>query len=546
MPKKLAQRLILFLTLIVVVGGAVSGFFQIKTQERQLVETIIEGADQLSNGISSATWHAMLADNRESAYMIMNTIAQRQGINKIRIFNREGRVMFSTDSADTQRVSLSDPICAICHAGGKKPLVTPDQKNRAQITHNASGQRELAMVTPIYNEPACSNADCHAHPAHVKVLGMLDVVYNLENVDTVVASMQQRMILSTSLYILIIGGFIFIFVRITVHRPIAKLIDGTRAISQMQLDQPIEIASSDEIGELARSFNVMRERLMMTIGELNELTQSLETKVQKRTEQLKNVNQKLFQSDRLASLGQLSASVAHEINNPIAGVLNLSMLLQRIITERGIASERIPEVKRYLEQISGETARVGRIVQDLLAFSRRSSPQRTMADLNSIICRTVSILDHKLKLANVDLELALCAELPQIKCDTSQLQQVIVNLIMNAAESTHSKGHGTVGVRTLAGPDGESVIMEVKDNGDGIAKEHLSKIFDPFFTTKEEGKGTGLGLAVVYGIIESHGGDIEVESEPGAGTLFRVQLPRSGEAVKPESPSQLQVPGTVG
>ncbi len=532
MPKKLAQRLIFFITLIVVIAGAITGFFQIKTQEQQLLETIVEGADQLSNGISSATWHAMLADNRESAYKIMNTIALRQGINKIRIFNhREGRIMFSTDSLDNKSVNTKDPVCAVCHAGAK-PLIIPDPKNRAQILHTAAGRRELAMVTPIYNEPSCSNADCHAHPAKIKVLGVLDVVHNLDNVDRIVRGIQERMILFTSLSIVLMGGFIFVFVRRTVDKPIKKLIEGTRAISAMQLDQPIEIHSSDEIGELAKSFNVMRERLMTTIGELNDLTQSLETKVQKRTEQLKTVNQKLFQTDRLASLGTLSASVAHEINNPIAGVLNLSMLLKRIITEDGIPPHRIEEVRRYLDQISGETSRVGRIVMDLLAFSRRSSPQRTMTDLNSIIQRTLSIIDHKLKLANIDLELSLHPALPMIKCDHSQIQQVLVNLIMNAAESTHAKGNGKVCVTTTPDASGDGVVLLISDNGDGILPENLTKIFDPFFTTKDEGKGVGLGLAVVYGIVESHGGDIEVESKAGEGTVFRVLLPAAGETSK--------------
>jgi two-component system NtrC family sensor kinase len=210
----------------------------------------------------------------------------------------------------------------------------------------------------------------------------------------------------------------------------------------------------------------------------------------------------------------------------------LSMLLKRIITEDGIPPHRIEEVRKYLDQISGETSRVGRIVMDLLAFSRRSSPQRTMTDLNFIIQRTLSIIDHKLKLANVDLELNLHPALPEIKCDHSQMQQVLVNLIMNAAESTHAKGSGKVCVTTKPGPSAESIILLVSDNGDGIPQESLSKIFDPFFTTKDEGKGVGLGLAVVYGIVESHGGDIEVESKLGEGTTFRVQLPTTGEAVQ--------------
>jgi C4-dicarboxylate-specific signal transduction histidine kinase len=247
------------------------------------------------------------------------------------------------------------------------------------------------------------------------------------------------------------------------------------------------------------------------------------------------MNQKLFQSDRLASLGQLAASVAHEINNPIAGVLNLSMLIERILKEDGIPPERVEEVRRYLVQISSETTRVGRIVGDLLAFSRRSSPQRMPADLNEIIRRTVSIIDHKLKLANVELELQLDEILPKIKCDNSQIQQVIVNLVMNASEATHNRVNGNVTVRTAANTNRESIRFEVKDNGDGIPKENLAKIYDPFFTTKGEGKGVGLGLAVVYGIVESHGGDIEVDTKVGEGTIFRVDLPISGEA-KEKSP----------
>jgi two-component system NtrC family sensor kinase len=529
MPPKLAQRLILFLTLLLISVGTISGFLQMRTQENQILNTIINGADQLSNGITSATWHAMLANNREAAYQIMHTIALRQGIANIRIFNREGRIMYSTDSTERGKLERGAKECAVCHST-PQPQVNLDPHQRSRIFSNALGKRELAMVTPIYNEASCSNADCHAHPAQLKVLGVLDVTYNLENVDQIVAGIQQRAILTTTITVFVIGIFVFFFVRTTVHKPIAQLIAGTRALSAMQLDHPVEIKADGEIGELAHSFNSMREQLMKTVNELNELTQSLETKVQQRTEQLKAMNLKLFQSDRLASLGQLAASVAHEINNPIAGVLNLSMLIERIIKADGIPPERIEEVRRYLTQISSETTRVGRIVGDLLAFSRRSSPQRIPADLNAIIRRTVSIIEHKLNLASVELELQLDENLPKIKCDNSQIQQVIINLVLNASEATHSRDLGKVTVRTAAFTNKGSVRLEVKDNGDGIPKEYLTKIYDPFFTTKGEGKGVGLGLAVVYGIVESHGGDIEVETKVGEGTTFCVDLPISGEA----------------
>jgi signal transduction histidine kinase len=267
----------------------------------------------------------------------------------------------------------------------------------------------------------------------------------------------------------------------------------------------------------------MREHLRKAFAEINQFAAVLEEKVAERTEQLRRTNQKLMQTDRLTSLGQLAASVAHEINNPLSGVLNLSMLMQRIVGENGIPPERVAEVKRYLNQISTETARVGRIVTDLLAFSRRSRPHRTNADLNTIIRSSTNLLAHKIKLANATLTLQLQETLPTLMCDPSQMQQVIINLVMNAADAVQARGGGTVTVRTSAATD--HVKLDVADTGEGIAEENLSKIFDPFFTTKAEGKGSGLGLAVVYGIVDAHGGVIDVTSSVGVGTTFGITLP---------------------
>jgi two-component system NtrC family sensor kinase len=299
----------------------------------------------------------------------------------------------------------------------------------------------------------------------------------------------------------------------------------------MHLDKPIQIAdSSREVGELARSFETMRKRLRQAMAENNQFTQNLEAKVEQRTQELKAAHQKLLQSDRMASLGQLSASVAHEINNPISGVLNLSMLLQRVMTDDGIPRDRVPEFRKYLGQVIQETSRVGRIVSDLLAFSRRSKSQRSDADLNRIVRTTLSLAEHKLRLSNVETEIDLADGLPVVFCDASQIQQVVLNLVLNAAESTHGKPGGRVKVETRPGAEPGTVALSVSDNGEGIAEENLGKIFDPFFTTKPEGKGVGLGLAVLYGIVQSHGGDVAVKSEPAAGATFTVTLPISPEA----------------
>ena len=520
MPHRLGRKLILSITVIVLIVAGVSGLVNIKTEEKQLLNTVLLGAGQLSKGITSATWHAMLDDHREAAYQVMQTIALKQGIDRIRMFNSAGHVTFSTNQEDRQE-SLD--------------LRKMNAKTLVNVYRGTDGWRRLDMRTPIFNETSCSQAECHAHPADVKTLGVLDLSLSLQSVDHEVAGLKYRVLLVTGVEVTLIGLFIVFFTRRFVGQPIEKLIAGTQAISQMELDKPLDIAgNSEELDELARSFDVMRDRLRTALAEINSFTQSLETKVEDRTQQLKAAHQKLLQSDRLVSLGELAASVAHEINNPIAGVLNLSMLLQRMLKDDGIQPERIPEFRRYLTQVTNETTRVGRIVSDLLAFSRRSKPQRAPADVNKIVRMTLSLVQHKMKLSSVEVETKLTDDLPPVPCDQSQVQQVVLNLILNAAEATHGKTERRVAISTSA--DSEFVRLVVADNGEGIAAENLAKIFHPFFTTKPEGKGVGLGLAVSYGIIEAHGGDIEVTSRVGEGARFTVSLPlqaRTGAGLAP-------------
>ncbi|MDD8017406.1 MAG: ATP-binding protein [Bacteroidota bacterium] len=523
-PKRLSQKLILFFTLLMTIVGILASYIHVKTQERQLLDAMMLGVDQLSGSISSATWHAMLADQRESAYQTMQTIAQKQGISRIRIFNKEGRIMFSTVNGDTGAVDKAGEACFMCHSA-EQPLLKVDVPTRARVYRTTDGQRRLGMVTPIYNEPSCSNADCHAHPASMNVLGVIDVTLTLDQVDAEMIVLRQRVVMITAAIVFSMSLFIMYFSKHFVDKPIQHLIEGTHAVSAMQLDTPIAIESSEELGELARSFDLMRLRLKDAMNEINQFTQSLETKVEERTEQLKIAHQKLLQSDRLASLGQLSASVAHEINNPLSGVLNLSMLMQRMMKDGVVPPNRSEEFRKYLNQIVNETSRVGHIVQDLLAFSRRSKPWRSKVDVNAIIRSTVNLILHKLKLMGVEIDLALDEHVASISCDGSQLQQVVINLIMNGAEAAQSKSPGKVIVRTYVNHTSNCFVFEVADNGDGIPEENLSKIFNPFFTTKGESKGIGLGLAVVFGIIEAHKGDIEVKSKLGEGTTFVVTLP---------------------
>lgn len=528
MFRKLGPKLILSLTVLIVAISGVSGYLNLRTQKKQLVDTMVLGADELSRSITSATWQFMLDDDRRAAYQIMQTIADKEGVDRIRMFNREGRLVFSTDAREQPRqglVDLSNDVCTTCHTQG--PIIDkPVQASRVRYATTPEGLKTISMVTPIYNEPSCSNASCHAHKASTKVLGVVDVALRLDPVKAQTRSITLQTIIWTLLEVTIGAAFVILFTRRFVGTPIRQLIKATKAVSEMDLDQHIEITErSQELDELVDSFNRMRERLKLAVNELNEMQQTLESKVDERTQQLQTAQRKLVQSDRLASLGQLAASVAHEINNPVSGVLNLSMLLERLMASGNYPPGREAEFRKYLSLISTETARVGRIVSDLLSFSRRSKPQRAPADLNKLIRTTVNLAQHKLKLLSTEIVLDLQETLPQVECDSSQMQQVVLNLVLNGAQAMQPKGGGTLTLRTRVVDQNTNVELSVTDTGEGIAPENISKIFDPFFTTKADGKGVGLGLAVLYGIVKAHDGEVEVTSQRNVGTTFTVTVP---------------------
>jgi len=525
-PLRLAHKIILSLIAVTAVTGFLAGYVHVRAQESQLIAVMIRSADQLSQAITSAVWDAMLANDREALHQHVRSAAAMNGIDRVRVFNKEGRVMFAAGDSATAAADHSPRPCRLCHASDQT-LERLDASSRAQIFRGADGRRRLIMATPIYNEPACGQAPCHAHPPSLKVLGVLDVTMSLGEVDHQLGRLQLTVFLITLMHAVLMSAIIVYLIRRLVDQPMKSLIHATRDLAVTNLDHPIEVKSSGELDELARSFDTVRGQLAHAVSLLNDFADSLEKKVEERTAELEVAHRKLLQTDRLASLGQLAASVAHEINNPVAGVLTLSMLMDRIVGDKGIPPERLGEFKRYLGQVTSETARVGRIVSDLLAFSRRSQPRRAGTDLNGLVTQTLAVLSHKLKLANVSVELHLDEGLPGIQCDGSQIQQVILNLVMNGAEATAGRGRGQVPVSTRRG-QGETVILEVADDGDGIPPAVLPRIFDPFYTTKDEGKGVGLGLAVVYGILEAHGGEIDVRTQVGEGTTFTVTLPWSG------------------
>ena len=598
--------------------GVMSGVL-IGAHRNALVAQLTRSADQLSETIASSTHHDMLENRRDAVHREIVTIGRQQGIEKVRLFNSSGRIMFSSDESEIgHALDKNAEACYACHAAGR-PLERLPIHARSRIWRAADGHRVLGMIRPIHNEPGCWQADCHAHTSDEVVLGVLDVDLSMADADRQLDHDRRQLALLAVLAIAASSLMLWALSRALILRPVAALIASTRRVAHGDLTTVIPATAWTELGDLARAFNEMTRRL----GE---------------------AQRQLTQSDKLASVGRLAAGVAHEINNPLTGVLTYASFLEK-------RAGNDPEMRADLEVIVRETKRCRDIVRGLLDFARHTPPRRAAVDLNEVVRRGAGIVMNQLTLAHVGLDFDLAADLPAVPAEANQIQQVIVNLLLNAADAVAGQD-GTSGgrirvataavavpprgnalIRTAACPRGcdlldpavriagspgirvirkigerenllrldpvygranhqvpvpceEGVIagylcptcrarleldprcercgapmfgvttrdagrvewctrtgcdgcrwesrdargpetfaeIVVEDTGRGITAKEMERLFEPFFTTKGT-HGTGLGLAVTWGIVEGHGGSIGVTSEPGRGTRFTIRLP---------------------
>jgi two-component system NtrC family sensor kinase len=299
-------------------------------------------------------------------------------------------------------------------------------------------------------------------------------------------------------------------------RPLRDMAEATRVIAQGDLSHKVEVGSRDEIGVLADSFNEMTEHLREANAKLVEWGTTLERKVEERTRELRDIQEHLVQSEKLASIGKLAAGIAHEINNPLGGILIYSHL---------VLEDTPPNRPHHenLRKIIKETTRCKDIVKGLLDFARPKEPETAPVDVPTILDSCLAFAGHQALFQNIQVETSYAPDVPRIVADAGQLQQVFMNLILNAAEAMD--GRGTLSLRVAADPGRDELVVDIADTGHGIREEDRARLFEPFFTTKEVGKGTGLGLAISYGIVRKHLGTIEVSSAPDRGAVFTVRLP---------------------
>ena len=613
---KISLKLIIAVGIVTIAIISFYSFVSIQAQRDELLSQTEVYANKLSETIRNSLHLSMLENRSDQTHRIINTIAQEPGLREIRIFNKEGRIMFSSQKGFIgNMVDKKAEACYACHTANE-PLEKLPMEERMRIYQTPQdSSRILGIINPIYNEPSCWEADCHVHPQEQKVLGVLDVKLSLKDLDAQIANSEFRSIIFAIFAIALLSIIIGIFVRKWVAKPVNELVTATDRVGGGDLNYAIKDLGSDELGLLAKSFNNMTKKLA-------------EARLQ------------LFQSDKMASLGSLAAGVAHEINNPLTAVLTYSSFLLKRINN--------PELSEDLKVIVRETKRSREIVKSLLDFARQSVPKKSNADINEIIESTLSVVDNQIALKQIKLEKNLDTNLPRIKIDSNQMQQVFINLLVNASDASKEKEgkitvsskmislspYGTLQIKNAVCSkrhslmddelkvDGMSTIklkinqnekegfvnidpiygksrnnysfeiknpkqiqiscpkcnislvekdkhcpkcnsavytfevppqgmfegcinpncnwerwesidqagvrnyieLKIADNGCGISKENLSRIFEPFYTTKGQ-KGTGLGLAVIWGIIDNHDGTINVESELNKGTTFTILLP---------------------
>jgi len=513
---KLVILLIAAMTLIFGLLGAIN----IAMQKRHLEQSTLASADRISNVIKQNASYYMLRNEREGLYHLIHDLASEPGVLRIRIINPEGQISFSSDPKETNSyVDKKSEACYACHAESR-PLSRLNRPDRFRTYRLASGERSLGIINPIENSKSCYAAACHYHPASQEILGVLDTNLSLAATDADMAQSARQTILTTILAVLAISSLSGLFIWRFVRLPLKKLKEGTERLGSGELGYQLEVDSHDELADVARSFNSMSRQLNQAREEIGGWTKTLEERVEEKTRQLNAVHEEMLRVEKMASIGKLAAVVAHEINNPLAGILTYAKLLKKGFSPNDPAQK---ETFGTLDIIETESRRCGEIVRNLTAFARSQPMSYDIVDLNAIVERCVKLVQPRLKVGNIELQLKLAADLPNVGCDPGQIAQVVLVLVMNAIEAM-PKG-GILAIETRLSSDGSSALIEVRDNGVGMPPEVAAHVFEPFFTTKENGHSLGLGLAICHGIVERHKGEAKVVSEPGRGTSFTIRLP---------------------
>ncbi len=531
LPKALRFKVSFYPALALLAALVLFSVLLIQHQRNELRAEAVRHVTQLSELLIRSTRYAMLQNQPEYVHRIIQDVARQNNIEKVRVFSKDGVIIDSTYAPELgMKVDRRAEGCFQCHRTDQ-PVQRVPEGQRAREFIAPGGKRMLASMEVIRNEPSCYNAGCHVHSSAQSVLGVLDIVYSIDEIDRTM----QRSVVAVVALLLGLVVVASLLLSLLVHRliyvPLRDLQSGARRVAAGNLDEAIPVRSGDELGQLASSFNSMMAALKQSGRELREWNRTLEAKVEERTRALRQAEAETVRGEKLASVGLLAAGVAHELNNPLTGILTFSSLLRKKVPDGSADAEDLDLVIR-------ETKRSAAIIRRLLDFAREKAPEKKFTDLNRLIEDTVRIVENPAQLDDIAIELDLDRTLAPVWVDANMIEQVVMNMLVNARQAIERQGRITVRTRRAARPMSPEpgaapvpmVEISITDTGCGIAAGDLQRIFDPFFSSKEVGQGTGLGLSVSHGIVRAHGGLIEVESRLGEGSTFRVYLPLEAPA----------------
>ncbi len=517
-----------YLFFALLVATVITTLLFIKHRQEDMQAVVAGHVMQIADVVVASTRYTMLLNKRDIAEKIIEDVGKQKGIERLRVISKDGTIIHSNRKSEIgYSVEQQDEPCILCHRTNE-PLKRVADDKRWQVFTNPSGNhRVLTSMHAIRNEPTCASASCHEHPASQSVLGIVDIAYSLDEIDQSMRKHAVHIAAVSFAFILMLSLSLGYLLQRMIYLPLKDLEAGAKKISSGQFDQPIPVRSADEFGRLASSFNDMTADLNHARSELNELIQELESKVEERSKELLAARAEVAQGEKLASIGVLAAGIAHELNNPLTGVLTFTSLMRKKALEGSEDAEGLDLVIR-------ETKRCASIIRRLLDFAREKVPVKGFFNLNQVVEDTVRFVERQASLQKIVISLDLDPDLPQIWGDADLIKQVVLNILVNAQQAIEGAGTMAVVSRSYVAKTPQQmeekrspmmVELAIKDSGCGIPEANMQRIFDPFFTSKEVGKGTGLGLSVSYGIIKAHGGEIKVASVVGQGTTFRILLP---------------------
>jgi two-component system NtrC family sensor kinase len=522
-------RVVYIITLSSLILFVLFGVIFRSVYEQYLNTVIRQSGNNIGSIVEGSLYHSMLENDKGALQGTLDIINTMSGIDDVNMYDAKDSLVYTSFSADS--TSHSNPNCRNCHENissmfprKEKSYRIINVKSECSMNQKDNNHRHLLIRSPILNEKSCYTSACHYHQQSDEVLGSLIIKIPLTDQDNAVKkSSAEFYLLATFITFLLLVILIF-FTRRKIRHPLNDIVRASVAVSNGNKNTRLEIKPNqlDDIRMVSTAFNEMLDSLQAATEELQNWSQQLEYKVQKKTEELGAAQNELIHIERIASLGKLSSSVAHEINNPLSGILVYTKLIHKQLSNPDLYATKKDSILRHLKLIENETKRCGDIVKGLLDFSRKDQEDCESKHLNDILQETYELMTHPIKIANISFLSDFSARSDLIFCSPNQIKQACVALLVNASEAVLENGEIIISTRN---PDPETIKIEISDNGIGIPQDDIPHIFEPFFSTKHDTSGIGLGLAIVHGIVKSHNGKIDVKSELGKGTTISITLP---------------------